>query len=112
MKHEFLKYLEENFYVDFNFQDKFVLDKEGNIVELVLGGENQSPRHPDPKNIRDLSVFLPLSPYLKVLHIRNCYLNEDMSPIKDFIHLKELSLSYTNRIRKISGLENLTDICT
>jgi Leucine-rich repeat (LRR) protein len=108
MKHEFLKYLEEKFYVDFNYKDRFVLDEEGNIAELYLEG-NQHPVS-DPKNIRDLSLFLPLGPYLKVLSIRNCYLKEDMSPIKDFIHLKQLRLSYTNYINKISGLENLTQL--
>jgi len=33
-----------------------------------------------------------------------------MSPIKDFIHLKQLRLSFTNYINKISGLENLTQL--
>jgi Leucine-rich repeat (LRR) protein len=110
MKHEFIQYLEENFYADFKFYDKYVLDKDGNIIEISIGGADQSLVLPDPKNITDLSVFLPLSPYLKVLHIRNCGLDKDMSPIKAFTHLRELSLSYTNHINKITGLENLTEL--
>jgi hypothetical protein len=112
MKHEFIKYLEENFYADFKFYDKYVLDKDGNIIEISIGGVDQNPILPDPKNISDLSVFLPLSPYLKVLHIRNCRLDKDMSPIKAFTQLRELSLAYTNLINKITGLENLTELET
>lgn len=112
MKPEFINYLEENFYADFKSYDKFVLDQDGNIVELSIGGVDQSPVLPDPKNISDLSVFLPLSPYLKVFHVRNCGIDKDMSPIKAFTHLRELSLSYTNRINKITGLENLTELET
>ena len=110
MKNEFLTYLEENFYVEFDRDDGYTLDENGNVVELYLWGHNQTYGIlGDPKHISDISILLPLSPSLKVLHINN-WVVEDMSPLKHFIHLRELSLAGNNRIRKISGIENLTEL--
>lgn len=112
MKPEFIQYLEDNFYVDFRYTDRdsYILDADGNIIELQIGWDTQNPIKPDPKNITDLSIFLPLSPYLEVLHIRNCDLDADMSPIQAFRHLRHLSLCYTNNIHKIAGLDHLTNL--
>lgn len=109
MKHEFLKYLEDNFYVNFDRDDKYVLDKNGEISELYLEPQQISYIKDDPKLLNDLSILLPLSPYLKVLHVNNGTV-KDMSSIKNFIHLKELSLAYNNYFKKIFGLENLTEL--
>lgn len=110
MKHEFLNYLEENFYVEFDGDDEYVLDENGNISELYLWGHNHLHLYSDdPKYISDLSVLLPLSTTLKVLHVNN-WVVEDMSPLKQFTRLRDLSLSHSNRIKKISGIEELTEL--
>lgn len=113
MKNEFLTQLEKKFYVNFNDDnDRYVLDKKGNVVELYLDGVWKiQKRVPDPKHISDLSIFLPLSPHLKILHINN-WAVEDMSPLEHFTSLEELSLSYNNHIAKICGLEKLTQLKT
>lgn len=110
MKHEFLSYLEENFYVEFDRDDEYVLDENGNVSELYLWEHNQTYGIAgDPRYISDISVLLPLCASLKVLHINN-WTVEDMSPLKYFVHLRELSLSHNNKIKRISGIENLTDL--
>ncbi len=109
MKNEFIKYLEDRFYVNFDRDDRFVLDKNGNISELYLQPQQVSYIKDDPKLIHDLNFLLPLSPYLKVLHINNGTV-KDMSSIKKFTHLKELGLAYNNYFKEISGLENLTEL--
>ena len=108
MKNEFLNYLEENFYVDFDRDDSYKLDENGNITELYLWGHNHTygVSH-DPRYISDIALLLPLCNSLRVLHI-NGWTVADMSPLKYFVHLRELSLAGNNRIGKISGIEDLT----
>ncbi len=107
MENEFLKKLEEDFYVEFDQDDQYVLDEKGRVTELYLWGHNKTygVSH-DPQYVSDISILLPLCSHLKVLHINN-WTVEDMSPLKHFSQLKELSLSGNNRIKNISGIEDL-----
>lgn len=41
MKNDFLKYLEINYFVEFDKDDEYVLDENNNVIELHLWGHNQ-----------------------------------------------------------------------
>ncbi len=107
MKHEFLKYLQDNFRIDFNGDDSYVLDENDNVTELYLNGIwKTGVQCSHPEYFSDITVLLPLSAHLKVLYITSWKV-EDMSPLKHFTHLTDLSLA-SNRISEICGIENLT----